>query len=320
MANNHDQFYEFSKTITLSDTRKKELNGSKKALRKTIRDFISKEKPDEVQPSFYTQGSFAMNTAVNPIKKDDKLPYDLDDGIYFIDEEKNRKSVETYHDWIANAVEGHTKESVKDKNTCVRVTFADGHHIDLPIYFKNKANNSSIPQLAHKKNGWVDSDPRAFVQWYKSKENAQITRLIKYSKAWLDHKSSVGKLPSGFILTILIIKNYITNDRDDISFLKTMTQISNSLKLSFVCNRPTPNISENLLSKYTESKDKFLNILGELISDGEKAINSEVQKSGCEKWQKHFGNRFSCANAKDELENAKEYREPATINASAKSA
>ncbi len=321
MANCHSLFIEFNKSITLTRSRKNDLKSSRKSLRTTIKKYIKDEKPDETQPMFRSQGSFVMNTAVNPIPDGEKLKYDLDDGLYFIDDIENRKDVTTYHNWISNAVEGHTKESVKDKNTCVRVTFSDGHRIDLPIYFKNKKEDNSIPELAHKSKGWVHSDPKAFVEWFRARKNDQIVHFVKYSKAWLDKKSSSGKLPSGFIMTILIVNNYRENERDDIAFLDTLKTVKSVLTLCFACYRPTPDTSENLFDKYSSpQKENFMNKLSELINDGDKAIENPNQRSACEKWQKQFGERFSCHLAKDELEESNVYEAPPIIKASAESA
>lgn len=320
MANCHSLFIKFNESITLTSTRKNKLKSSRNSLRSRIKKYIKDEKPDETQPMFHSQGSFAINTAVNPIPEDEKLKYDLDDGIYFVDDIEKRKDVATYHKWISDAVDEHTDESVIDKNTCVRVTFSDGHHIDLPIYFKNKEGDF-IPELAHKSNGWTQSDPKAFVEWFKENKNDQIIRLIKYSKAWLDKKSSSNKMLSGFIMTILIVNNYREDERDDKALLETMKAIKYTLSLGFVCYRPTPDTNENLFDKYSQQqKDNFMNKLSRLIDDGDKAIENPNQKSASEKWQKHFGNRYPCHLANDELEEANVYEAPAIIRAPAKSA
>ena len=94
-----------------------------------------------------------METLLNPIKDDDGLAvYDLDDGVYFIGDVKERMSVSTYHNRVVSAVDGHTQTPPENKSTCVRVHYADGHHIDLPIYFQ-EPNNS--PRLAHLSKGWM---------------------------------------------------------------------------------------------------------------------------------------------------------------------
>src|SRR3954469_20868496 len=107
MANSSTSFEEFNKTIRLTDARRKSLKGSRKELRKKTRKYFDEEKSKEIKPKFSGQGSLAMDTIVNPIPrkelvgKEEKtvLYYDVDDGIYFIgtEEQKDRKSVQTYH-------------------------------------------------------------------------------------------------------------------------------------------------------------------------------------------------------------------------------
>ena len=86
------------------------------------------------------------------------LYYDVDDGIYFEGDKdaKDRNSTATYHDWVVKAVTGHTDKDPIDKNTCVRTLFSDGHNIDEPIYYKK----GDTPELAHKRDGWIESDPK----------------------------------------------------------------------------------------------------------------------------------------------------------------
>jgi len=330
MANCHDQFVEFDSAISLSETRTKSLKKSRKNLRDWIRDDFKKNHADEIQPKFWSQGSFQMGTAVNPIgrevdKKGEKktiYKYDVDDGIYFIGDKKDRKAVNTYHNWIYNAVEGYTDEAI-DKNTCVRSIFSDGHHIDNPIYFEVEGG---IPQLAHKAKDWIDSDPREFTNWFKNKSNAnsQLNRLVRYFKAWCDYQNfnNVGKkMPSGLVMTIWVSENAAVDLRDDIAMRDTLINIKNltdgQAKLS--CLRPTVPKGENLLDEYSHS-DFFKARLSAFTDASKQAINESNQKTACGKWQTHFGNRFSCATAKDKDENAKTYATPAIITSNAKSA
>ena len=122
---------------------------------------------NEIQPKFYSQGSFAMKTILNPIKDDDGLAaYDLDDGVYFFGNSKeDKKTIQWYHDKVKDAVDGHTDQPPTDKNACVRVNYADGHHIDLPIYFW--LNGDAHPQLAHKNKPWIKQDAIDFKNWFE---------------------------------------------------------------------------------------------------------------------------------------------------------
>ena len=338
MANNHEQFLEFNETITLDDSKKDELRTNRGALRKVIDDYFEEFHSDKVAPLYKEQGSYKMHTIINPIPQKGKndsgeeitlLPYDLDDGIYFEDSLDSRKSINTYHNWIYDAVKNHTSKGAIKKNTCVRVLYANGHHIDLPIYFQEKESDETpwkiiIPELAHKKDDWVQSDPKEFYQWFnaKAKDNYQLRRLVRYIKAWSDkqNNSYSTKMPSGIVLTILTTKNFCPNERDDIAFLNTTKAIKSELDYIYRCERPTTKVGENLIHKYSE--EHFKDRLGKLIESGDKAVEKKSQKEGCKHWQRHFGDRFVCSNI-DEDNSEKEsnkYETPAIVNVNAGSA
>lgn len=334
MANNHEQFIAFNDTIAITKSKKDTLTGNRKALREVIRKYFKENKPDEIKPTFRSQGSFVMKTTVNPIpqwSEEDKknlYKYDVDDGVYFIGEDDDRKSVNTYHNWIYDAVKDHTDKGAEDKTTCVRVVYADGHHIDLPIYFKIKGNNT-IPELAHKSKGWIDSDPKEFFEWFNNRvdDKQQLRRIVRYLKAWCDYRNNQNasiKMPSGFIMTILASNNISYDDRDDIALKETLENIQNSINKDyggkFECKRPTTPKGEDLFANYSDTKrDNFLNQLSNFVTSAQQAINGNNTKESCLKWQKHFGDRFSCSTAKDEDEqsNAKAYFSPAIIAKSA---
>ena len=290
MNTNH-LFKKFNSKIRLSNEKREKLARNRKALRKKIRDYFNYN--EWGAPKFYSQGSFPLNTNLNPIKE----KYDLDDGVYFICSEEERKESSTYHNRIKKAVKGHASE-VKDKNTCVRVVYADGHHIDFPSYWIEKDGNT--PQLAHKSDGFIMSDPKAFKQWVEeyvsnSYSRGQLRRIIRYLKAWKDYRENCNsnlRLPSGFILTILACKTFIKEDkRDDLSLKNTVNNIINNLNYSFSCKRPTAPVGEELLNVcYSETNIK--SELKKLYENAEEAINSECEKDASEYWQKVFGDRF----------------------------
>ncbi len=314
MANCNEIFRDFNKTIMLSQSRRDSLKTSRKGLKDRIVKYFKENKEDELQPRFASQGSFDTNTIINPIprkEKDEdgnevtKLYYDLDYGVYFLGDEKpeNRKTPATYHRWIVEAVDGHTSTAPIDKNTCVRVVFYDGHHIDLPIYYKLVGEK---PELAHKSKSWIYSDPKEFKDWLMERinMNEQLRRIIRYMKAWKDfreYSNSSKKFPSGLVLSILAAENYISNERDDIALRDTLQAIKFKLNLNFACLRPTTPKYENLLENYNH-KDYFKANLIDLVTAGTHAIEEKNQKKACEYWQKYFGDRLPCSMAKDEEE------------------
>lgn len=304
--NTHKLFVDFDKKIRLVDSKINKLKTNRKELRNKVRSYFKEKNWDT--PKFYSQGSFPLNTNLNPIKKttddgDVKEEYDLDDGVYFICSESDRKESSTYHDRIKKSVDGHA-ESVIDKTTCVRVVYADGHHIDLPSYWLEK--NGNTPQLAHKSKGYIDSDPKAFKDWVDKKisnanSNGQLRRIIRYLKAWKNYRENTNKslkLPSGFILTILAYKHFKKNSGDDLSFKETSEAIQATLEYSFTCFRPTVPTNEDLLSDY--SKGTVINELKTLTDNAQKALDSECEKEASEYWRKVFGDRFPLGKEKNE--------------------
>jgi hypothetical protein len=312
MADCNKLLKEFDSKIKLSSSRKEGLKTSRKDLRKKIRKYFVENKSDEIKPKFSGQGSMETDTSVNPIprtieengEQKQLYKYDIDDGIYFLgdESEEKRKSVATYHTMIIEAVDGHTAKKPVDKNTCVRVIFSDGHNVDLPIYYKN----GYTPKLAHKANGWMDSDPLEFIDWVeeKIKRNPQLCRIIRFFKAWSDYRefcNSSKKMPNGFILTILACDHYYNHEREDIAIKETLVNIQAELHQEFKCKRPTTPKGEDLLDEYSH-RDYFLDELAKFIKNAKDGLKEENQKEACRYWQKIFGDRFSCSNAKDKNE------------------
>lgn len=283
MAKCHQVFLEFNNLIALDSKRKEILRTSRDAVRERIRRYF-RDKQNGFVPKFHGQGSFMMNTIIEPLDGE----FDIDDGIYFKVEAEPVQNVSTFHRWIWEAVNGHTKQNPIDKQTCVRLVFAGQYHLDLPIYYIIEGQS---PYLAHKGKGWIKSDPREFIKWFNDKadDDGQLKRIVRYLKAWSDYRK--GDLPSGLIFSILAANNIVFDERDDVAFYKTLLNIKSSLEGSFVCYRPTTPAYENLLEDYSKTnKDYFLRQLGSFIQSTEQALEKETsQADACKAWQHHFG-------------------------------
>lgn len=296
MADCHKLFLEFNSIIELKPNCKVFLRISRDAVRDRIRNYFRK-KANGFFPKFHGQGSFMMNVIILPGDGE----FDIDDGIYFLVDKEPIYSVDTFHRWICEAVDGHTKQEPIDKQTCVRIVYAGQYHLDLPIYY---IIEGQYPRLAHKSKGWIESDPREFIKWFQNKtdDKGQLRRVVRYLKAWSDYKA--GSLPSGLILSILATRNIHFNARDDIALYNTLIGIENSLALSFTCYRPTTPIYEDLLQNYSQTdKNYFKNQITSLIRSAEKALDHTTSlKDACKEWQKHFGDRFPCQLVEDKAD------------------
>lgn len=357
MANCHDIFLAFNQIIKLSDKDRNVLISSRDNLReRMLKNFllINESERGTHNIDFQSQGSFVMDTIITPEQDD----FDLDDGVYFLGQlsDSERINPSLFHDLIIKAIDKHHQiEDITDKDTCVRVRYSKtkdfskegGYHIDIPIYYKE---NSETPELAHKKKGWVESSPVELIDWFEAKINSgfqkgflveaskyqvsyekwlqdirkndhQLRRLVRYLKAWADLKRK--EMPSGIMMTIFVANNFILDDRDDISLLRTLENIDKYFeKYGIICLRPTPKKDEDLFENFkSEAKTSFRYALQSLIVSGNQALDNPYQKEACLKWKKHFGNRFPCQYAKEEVEGAKKYSTPAAIfGDSAKSA
>jgi hypothetical protein len=365
MADCHYLFSNFNQIIRLTEERRHALMTARDDLKQRIIssfNSIKSQLPSVHGLEFQTQGSFIMDTIINPISED----YDLDYGVYFIGSlfRDQRPSTKTFHDFVKLSVESSNPYVLKvmDKDTCVRAMYKEGFsylfenrsnkltkgfHIDLPMYY---STTKKSPDLAHLKKSWITSDPVEFIQWFEEKvksgfkaeyiyerklysvqydnwkenirrQDAQLRRIVRYLKAWCDYRcnSNGTDMPCGIILTILAAENYVPNERDDISLRDTLIKIQTKLQSKFICMRPTTPTEDDLLKKY-EHKTYFMGELSSFIDSAKQAINEGNEKRACGKWQSKFGNRFSCAMARDYDENASSFASPAIITGNAKSA
>lgn len=290
MANLNKLFSEFNSKITLTKKKSDSLKKSRDALRKDIKTWFSDK--GKLQPKFCWQGSYAMKTVVNPLGDKE---YDLDDGVYIQGYEEldieEWVSPSTVHSWIREAVKDRTKIEVIDKNTCVRVPYAAGYHIDLPMYICK----DDVAYLAHKSNGWTESDPKAFKEWFVGKVSSvecseQLRRIVKYLKAWRDYKNIPLK---GIEITILATNSFDKyTDRDDKSLRNTVEGIIAILESNFECVKPVAP-GEDLFEGASETKKtSILSGLKKLKENLDKAIDEIDEKKASEYLQKSFGDRF----------------------------
>lgn len=288
MKDLNSKFLDFNKKITLTSSKKEKLRTGRDALREKVKDSFSEE--GRKKPTFCGQGSYMMKTTTNPLNDGE---YDIDDGVYiqgYSDEEiDNWPSTATVHNWIKKAIKDHTSQNPIDKNTCIRVVYAGDYHIDLPAYVEK----DEVIYLAHKANGWVESDPKAFTNWFVDKvkdEGEQLRSIVKYLKAWKDYKDIDFK---GIAITILVGNHYCSyKDRDDLALLGTVTSILEELEIDFKCKKPVAP-GEDIFNGYSDTrKNSIINGLASLKNNLQKAVDEKNEEEACNMMRKLFGDRF----------------------------
>ncbi len=281
----HDCFIEFNNNITLSVSKKDSIITSRNAIRETIKKYfndILKVK----QPKFRIQGSFAINTALQPINDNE---VDIDDGLYLQNIDTNNKTTwptpKGIHNTIVDALENQTKDGCEDKTNCVRVIYQNDYHVDIPIYIMD--NEHAL--LANKKtNKWEPSDSKDFKDWYfANRNNDQTTRIIRYLKAWRDYNQiNIASIE----LTILGTQNHIPNDDDANSLQQTVSRIYSYLFNYRVIKKPVSPY-ENLWENKTDI-ESVLKKWEQLRNDLNTAINNNSIYRATVILQEQFGERF----------------------------
>lgn len=295
MANLHSSFLEFYNAIQIVKTKRDRITRSHNCLRERIKKEFSRNHPEYIV-GFWIQGSWKMGTTIRT--NEDEC--DLDDGFYITP--VPTVSSTTVKKWVQDAVDKVTDAGASHKNKCIRVQYASGYHVDIPVYVKSSFDKPlEHPKLATRDDGFILSDPRELCVWVanKKKNNDQLVRIISYMKAWCDDVKH--KMPSGLAMTILASNNQVINSRDDVALLETLKAIRKRLKISFKCIVPaTP--GDDILVDFKDKEDQILAEFDRIIEYGEKAIAEKNLKKASKYWQHVLGDRFEEADDNDDPE------------------
>ena len=295
MANLNYLFQKFNDELSVTDSKKSKMINSREHLREKIRKSFEQNHKG-YSPKFYIQGSYKLKTLIRT--KDDTC--DMDDGVYFSSNPDNVAGT-TLQKWVKEAVEGTTDATPIHKKKCVRVDYKAGYNIDLPVMVFDE-NIDNHPLLAVKNSDFQVDDPKEFVDYFKDNKTDQMVRIIKYLKAWCDHKRA--EMPCGLAMTVLSLKYFQGYDRDDVALKYILIEIEKQLKKNFRCLMPTTP-KDNLFEDYSETKKKnFMDNLSSFIEDAKKAIEESNHLKASKLWRKHLGERFPLGEDKSD-ENSK---------------
>ncbi len=289
MANCNKLFLKFNNELNITTTKKTALLGSAKAVKTQITNYF-KANHSEYTPMYAYQGSYKLKTMIRT-KKD---TCDIDIGVYL--REKPDVVASTIQGYVWDALENHSGSTPSHKNKCIRIDYASQYNIDVPVYYKaDLADNSVSPKLATKNDGWLDSDPLRFYEWVTTHANycEQLVRIIRYLKSWSD--TADKKLPPGVALTVIATNHFSKkDDRDDLSLLETAKNIRASLRTYYAIKMKVSPYDDLLADFITpERKDYLFEQLDKLITEGDKAANSEKNQLTASKiWYKLLGERF----------------------------
>ena len=320
--------------ISLNDCDKHLIQQARDAIRNCLREKypiilekITQKKPQK--PRFFTQGSFKYKTLNKP-EKSPPQQADIDDGCYlpmsYVVQTNDRPKTASHQVFMAaeEALEPLCKSKnwtlLTSKDTCIRIIITDHIHVDIPLYaipelefikleaaydsgkFRDSASWNKLPVnsvlLAHRKNGWVHSDPREVSEWFLSRLNVhgeQFRRIVRYIKAIRDHLWDSGG-PSSLLLMVLVDMLYVSDYEDDQVLRAILSQISKKFgeDIRNPCD-PAESLTDRLGSaRCREASARFLMASQELESACHNASSDSIVSFINRIRNSVFGRRLPC--------------------------
>jgi hypothetical protein len=214
------------------------------------------EKDGHPQPKEQaSQGSYAMRTMV----EDPQCDYDIDDGEYFeksdlIDAEGNELKPLAARERVCKALRHDDRVyPAKVHKNCVRQRYAEGYHVDMPIYrivrAKDWQGNEVVSYELASGDEWIPQDARKVTKWFNDlvpylnqgeSDGSQMRRDVRLTKKFARSRMTwKAKTTSGISLTRLVVDEFVhKDDRDDESLYETWKEISARLKVSTRIEHP----------------------------------------------------------------------------------
>jgi hypothetical protein len=329
MANVQVEFEQFHKQIRTYYEINETLRDKKDIIVRRVRKHLEKNNlPLCVE---FIQGSYKMKVGICAVAG---LEYDIDVGLRF-SFDQSKYTPTTVRSWVFDAVEDHT-EAVEQKPSCIRVTYADGYHVDLVAYaWWDDDSDHEQYRLAHESKGWRPADPPALVEHVNNArkpfadtkdvatQTDQFRRIVRYLKRWNDRAmpfESKNK-PSGIAL-VLLAERHLNSPRttwdgtsDDGAALEQVAQAAELTVGRISITKPTPE-HEDLFGGMSEQgmtdlKKRF----GELRKALVDARNTSDVQTACKRLREVLGDDFPCPdpNAKKK-EEARKTAAPAVIS------
>lgn len=250
------------------------------------------KKDEEPCPQNYVvQGSYAMGTMV----QSEVESSDIDDGAVF-----DREALKGARG--GDRTPGDAKEVVRKalavenkfitppevRGNCVRVYYNDGFHVDIPVYRTYEEQGVTYKELASTGAQWKTSAPEDITNWFNQEVNdkspddkngRQMRRVVRLIKFWSKSRAS-WKMPSGFIISVLVDEAYRYNgwsDRDDLALLAVMRSIRNRLQYNEKVLRPVNPMEEitndQTYGRVRAMRDELASAIDEL---------SKIERADCD--------------------------------------
>ena len=197
------------------------------------------------------QGSMSMNTVI----QNDSHDYDIDVAIIFDDFNIDSLTAYQARKMVCDALTYKTtqfKVSPELKTNCIRISYADGYHIDFAVYKRTK-KPYSLNYLYQHSGGfeWTERDPEAITAWFQKSvkdKGLNLRKVVRLLKTFCKSREGWVNMPGGLLQSVICDESiYTFEGRVDEVFYNTISYINKRLKLYTDAYNPT-NKSISLLT------------------------------------------------------------------------
>ncbi|PWU09497.1 MAG: hypothetical protein C5B50_27350 [Verrucomicrobia bacterium] len=234
--------------------------------RQANRDRLKKNRPEGIRlcdDHFIPQGSMAINTTIQA----PDFSYDIDDGVWFHADDLKKPDGSAM---TSKEAQEMVRDALKDPKfnkqpeihqNCVRVFYAEGHHVDIPVYRKSDEGTARERQELAGANGFTASDPTEINVWFiervadlnKARPGAgsQLRVMVRLMKRFARSRGEDWDMPNGLKLTMLVDECFPSGyERDDEAFYHVLRNLKLRLAFSLeVENRAQKKTPKDKLTK-----------------------------------------------------------------------
>lgn len=147
--------------LQLTEEKFQELQKNYQALSNYIAN--QHELADSEDYSIYQQGSFAIDTAIKPLKGDD---FDVDVVVEFDMSKKDVGPIEFYNQLLNAFKEGKYGKLVEEYRNNIRINYNNNYHFDIMPAIPTPTCSESLNVPDRKKRDWVIRSPKTFAKWF----------------------------------------------------------------------------------------------------------------------------------------------------------
>lgn len=269
-----------------------------KRLREGLKEYNEENDTNYKIAETRVQGSMAMHTVVQNDNKD----YDIDVAIIF---DKCNLGDDIGPLVAKRIVQKALAKKCKMLNTepevltnCVRVTYADGYHIDFAVYRRFKEDEDSKYSYEHAGSEWSPRDPAAINEWFLDEVNnkgKELIKIVRLSKMFCKSRDFWINMPGGLLQTVLCAEKMETSyDRLDEMFYYTMVQIRDRLKDNMDVYNPTDqSLSLITTEKHKKKMNNWYTRLDKKVKELEILFDDNCkEEDAIEAWYRFFNHEF----------------------------